>query len=130
MRCSRSELFSSFVSKSKMEVLNGSKSVLIQTFLYKKIPRSIWLCTIPYVILNVLFIMPMLVTNLLMIYRIYLELLNDGGLKEISGSLYISLGSASAIFIYISLAINSNPIISLFECIEDTVNERKKSIYI
>lgn len=108
-----------------MESLKGSKLVLVRTFLYKRLAFNIGPIEIPYVILNVMFILPILLNNLLLFYTIYLMLMNDGGFKEISGLIYLLLGDFSAVFIYSSYAHNSYEIIMLMELIESVVANRK-----
>lgn len=108
-----------------METLKGSKSVLDRTFLYKKSSFKIWIVEIPYVILNLLFILPMVLNNMLLYYTIYVELMEGGGFKEISGSFYLALGVVSTIAIYCSYAQSSNEIITLVELIEKVVKTRK-----
>lgn len=108
-----------------METLKGSKALLIRTFLYKKTCFKVWKIEMPYVILNVLFILPMMLNNFLLIYTIYVALLEGGGFKEISGSFYLALGVFSAIFIYSSYASNYHQIINLVELVESVVENRK-----
>lgn len=83
---------------------------------------------IPYVILNLLFILPMVLNNMLLYYTIYVELMKGGGFKEISGSFYLALGVSSAIAIYSSYAQSSSEIITLVELIEKVVKTRKFTV--
>lgn len=108
-----------------MDVLSPSKSVLVRTFLYKKSEWMIGHMKISYVILNCLFVLPMVLNIILMSNRICVELMNGGGFKEISGSFYISFGTMSTVCIYASLATSYKLIIELMEHIEDVVNHRK-----
>lgn len=110
-----------------MNVLSGPKNVLNRTFLYKKLKWTIGTIQIPYVLLNVEFILPMLLNTFLMCNRIRVELMNGGGFKEISGSFYISLGTISAVCIYTSLATNSKLVIDLLELTENVVKNRKSN---
>lgn len=113
-------------NKNKMmNVLNGSKNVLIHTFLYRKFKWTIGSIQIPYVLFNCGFILPMLLNILLMCNRIRVELINGNGFKEISGSFYISLGTVSAVCIYTSLARNHHLIRDLINHIENVVENRK-----
>lgn len=108
-----------------MEALKGSKSVLVRTFLYKKRPIKIWIVEIPYVILNLMFVSPMVMSILLEYYTIYLDLKNGVGFKDISDSLYMICGTSSACFIYSSYAQSSHGIITLMELIDSVVENRK-----
>lgn len=110
----------------KMETLKGPKSVLIGTFLYKKSAYKIWIVEIPYVILNLFFLLPLLSIFLLLYYTIYVDLMkNDAGFKDISDTMYIIFGSSSAFCIYSSFAQSSNEIITLMDLIELVVANRK-----
>lgn len=111
-----------------MEVMGGSKSVLIHTFLYKKSELKIGFIPISYALLNILFVMPMQLNFLLMCYRCFLELNNGGGIKDMSGSFYLAMGTMSTIFIYSSFAMNHKYIIELVDLIDNVVNYRKKNI--
>lgn len=108
-----------------MEALKGLKSVLLRTFLYKKWPIKIWIVKIPYVILNLMFVSPMVMSILLEYYTIYLDLKNGVGFKDISDSLYMICGTSSACFIYSSYAQSSHEIITLMELIDSVVENRK-----
>lgn len=89
-----------------------------------------WIIEIPYVLLNILYLIPMTVNVCLMMNRIYVELANGGGLIECSGSFYIGMGTISTIAIYASFAMSSNLIISLVEQLENTVHIRMKFQFI
>lgn len=108
-----------------MEALSGAKSVLVKTFLYKKSNFKIGFFEIPFLILNIAFAVPMSVNVLLMIYRIAVELSKGSGLKDISGSFYLALGTTSAVCIYSSYAANHEKIIELVDIIQNVVNHRK-----
>lgn len=108
-----------------MEALEGPKKVLINTFLYKKSRLKFGCVDIPYAILNILFALPMSLNISLMIYRIVVELIQGGGLKDISGSFYLALGTISAVCIYLSYALSSDTIIALLDLIENVVDYRK-----
>lgn len=109
-----------------MQALKSSKAVLVKTFLYKKFDFKIGFIRIPYAILNIIFAMPISINVLLMLYRIAVELVKGGGIKDISGSFYITIGSISALCIYISYATSDELIIALVEFIENVIDRRKK----
>lgn len=67
---------------------------------------------------------------ILMIHRMHLDLLNGGGIKEVSGPFYIALGTVSIMAIYSSFAMNSELIISLIDQLENTVNIRTEFYFI
>lgn len=109
-----------------MQALKSSKTVLVKTFLYKKFDFKIGFIRIPYAILNIIYTMPMSINVLLMLYRIAVEVIKGGGIKDISGSFYISIGTISAVCIYSSYATSDELIIALVEFIENVVDRRKK----
>lgn len=111
-----------------MEVMGGSKSVLIYTFLYRKSELKIGFIPISYALANILFVMPMQLNVLLMVYRCFLELNNGGGIKDMSGSFYLATGTMSTVFIYSSFAMNHKYIIELVDLIDNVVNYRKTKI--
>lgn len=117
------------IKSKKMNVLSGSKSVLIQTFLYKKNPRKFWKFNIPYWILNLLFLTPMSVNTLLLFNGVYVQLKTGGGLKEMSGSFYLGIGTVSIIIMYWLLTMNSKLIITLVDFVEEIVKKRKEFFF-
>lgn len=107
-----------------MEVLSKTKMLLFYTFLYRKSNLKIGVVSIPNIVLNIAFTLPMLGNIFLMLFKVYISFEAGAGFKTISSSVFIAMGTMSVVCIYMCFAFKMDLIACLVDHLQDVVQDR------
>lgn len=107
-----------------MEVLSRTKSLFFYTFLYRKTKLKICGVSFPNMVFNIIYALPMSINSALMLLNVYLSFNSGAAFKTISSSIYLGMGTVSAVCIYMCFAFKMKSFIALIDQIQIIVHKR------